>query len=81
MTASSWSSSRCMTCGLQGYRKPAPECFTIAAETLRVPLQSLILIDDRAANVEAAQAAGLQGIHFQGAAQLSNQLQALDLTF
>ena len=56
---------------MQGFRKPAPECFAIAAEHLQVPRESLVLIDDRAANVEAAHAAGLQGVHFQSADQLS----------
>ncbi len=64
---------------LQGFRKPAPECFAIAAETLKVPLQSMVLIDDRPANIEAAKAAGLQGINFVSASQLRTDLEHLGL--
>ena len=64
----------------QGIRKPAPECFAIAAETLQVQPGSMVLIDDRAANVEAAQAAGLQGLHFQTAKQLAQELLSLGIS-
>ncbi len=73
--------SDAITCTVQGVRKPAPECFTIASDSLQVAPEAMVLIDDRAANIEAAQSAGLQGLHFQKADQLSQALRDLGLDF
>jgi putative hydrolase of the HAD superfamily len=57
--------------------KPEPELFALAAAHYgRAPSQ-LLLIDDYAANVEAARAAGWQAIAFRDAAQAEAELRAL----
>jgi putative hydrolase of the HAD superfamily len=53
-----------------GVRKPAPEAFTILCRRLDVVPNRILLIDDRAENVSAARAAGLQALQY-GTAQLS----------
>jgi FMN phosphatase YigB (HAD superfamily) len=63
-------------CALQGLRKPAPEAFQVVKDTLALaPGTPLVFVDDRPANVEAAQAAGLQGLLFKGSSSdLEQQL-------
>jgi FMN phosphatase YigB (HAD superfamily) len=47
-----------------------------------VPPQQLVFVDDRQVNVDAATAAGLQGIRFTGCAEtLETELQKLGLEF
>jgi FMN phosphatase YigB (HAD superfamily) len=41
--------------------------------------QNTVFIDDKLANVEAAQDSGIHGIHFQNAALLRNDLEKLEL--
>lgn len=56
--------------GDTGVRKPAPEAFTTLCRRLDVAPNRILLIDDRAENVSAARAAGLQALQY-GTAQLS----------
>ncbi len=56
--------------GDTGARKPAPESFTGACRRLDVTPNRILLIDDRAENVVAARAAGLQALRF-GTAKVS----------
>lgn len=53
-----------------GVRKPAPEAFTDVCRRLDVVPNRILLIDDRAENVSAARAAGLQALRY-GTAPLS----------
>ena len=67
---------------MQGQRKPDPAAFAAVTARLHAGAGSqldLTLIDDRLPNVEAAEAAGWRAIHFQGAQQLEQELQRLDL--
>jgi putative hydrolase of the HAD superfamily len=59
---------------LQGYRKPDPAVYSIAAQALQRQSDELILVDDRLANVEGASTSGMRGIHFQGASDCRRQL-------
>jgi HAD superfamily hydrolase (TIGR01509 family) len=56
--------------GDTGVRKPAPEAFTGVCRRLDVVPNRILLIDDRAENVAAARAAGLQALQY-GTTQLS----------
>ncbi|MEU8636696.1 HAD-IA family hydrolase [Amycolatopsis sp. NPDC048633] len=56
--------------GDTGVRKPAPEAFTGLCRRLDVVPNRILLIDDRAENVSAARAAGLQALRY-GTAHLS----------
>lgn len=62
---------------MRGLRKPAPACYSVVANTLGVAPREVVFIDDREANVKAAQEAGMAGIHFRSAAQLEVELRAL----
>ncbi|MEU0790949.1 HAD-IA family hydrolase [Amycolatopsis sp. NPDC005961] len=56
--------------GDTGVRKPDPEAFTGVCRRLDVLPNRILLIDDRAENVSAARAAGLQALQY-GTTQLS----------
>jgi putative hydrolase of the HAD superfamily len=59
---------------LEGYRKPEPEAFLIAAARLGVPPQACVLIDDKARNTEAARAVGMHAVLFEDALQTEKAL-------
>lgn len=61
---------------MKGRRKPDPECFAIAEQTLGLLGKDLLLVDDRIANVEAASNAGWDAIQFKSASQLQSALRA-----
>jgi putative hydrolase of the HAD superfamily len=65
-----WSFVSCDT----GVRKPDPRAFLGPARSLGRPPAELVLVDDRAANCEAARAAGLDAIHFTDASSLADAL-------
>jgi putative hydrolase of the HAD superfamily len=54
-----------------GARKPEAAFFARAAAAVGVPAAGLMLVDDTAANVAAARAAGWQARHWMGEARLS----------
>ena len=49
-----------------GFRKPAPEIYNAALESLRTPASRTFYIDDRADLIEAASKLGIKGIVFDG---------------
>lgn len=65
----------------QGFRKPSREAFEACLRALDVPAAEVVFVDDRAVNVEAAAAAGLDGILFEGAEALEAALRARGLQF
>ncbi len=67
-----WTFVSCRT----GVRKPNPDAFLGAAQTLGRPPDELIFVDDRQKNVDGAVAAGLQGVLFTGADALERELRA-----
>lgn len=59
--------------------KPDPAIFQLLIERYRLDPASTVFIDDSRRNVDAAVAEGLHGIHFQHAAGLRAQLNALGM--
>jgi HAD superfamily hydrolase (TIGR01509 family) len=59
-----------------GYKKPASEIYRKAIEWAAVDPEKILFIDDSIANVEAAVALGIRGIHFISARQLKEELSA-----
>ncbi|MDK2980701.1 MAG: glucose-phosphatase [Chloroflexota bacterium] len=57
--------------------KPDPAIFHYALDKLGIDPQEAIFIDDRAVNVESAQALGMQGIQYSGRADMNRQIQAI----
>ena len=66
-----WTFVSCLT----GVRKPAEAAFRGPALRLDRPLDSFLLIDDSAANCEAAMAVGMPAIRFVGTENLLSQLE------
>ena len=62
---------------VQGLRKPDAKVFDVICEHLGVDAAQAVLIDDRAANVEAAKQAGLDALHMRSVEQLRSDLGAL----
>jgi len=62
-----------VTCDFNA-RKPDPAVYVRLAERYRLPPAAIVFIDDSAANVQGARAAGLQAVLFENAAQLSSLL-------
>lgn len=62
-----------------GLRKPDPQIYRVALERLGQPASACIFVDDRARNVIAAEAEGMHGILFDGAADLTARLRAFGI--
>lgn len=60
--------------GTEKVAKPDARVFAIVAERSGLPLDRLVFIDDKSANVEAAIAAGMDGVVFTDAAALRTHL-------
>ncbi len=65
--------------GESGKIKPDAGIYKLLLETYDLVPQNTVFIDDKLANVEAAQDSGIHGIHFQNAALLRNDLEKLEL--
>ena len=65
--------------GESGIIKPDPEIYQLLLKTFDLTPQNTVFIDDKLANVNAAQDLGIHGIHFQNAAILRNDLKKLIL--
>lgn len=63
--------------GRVGLRKPQPEIFDLMARTLDLPAGRLVLVDDLAVNIDAAVAAGYQGVLHVDPATTRARLQPL----
>jgi putative hydrolase of the HAD superfamily len=62
-----------------GLRKPDADIYRRAIDILGRPADRILFIDDRANNTEAARAAGLQAIQFQGEEKLRQDLKAIGI--
>lgn len=62
-----------LSCDL-GYAKPDPYIFQILLHTLQVPKEACVFVDNRIENITAAQALGIDSIHFINAPQLNEEL-------
>lgn len=60
-----------------GLRKPDPAIYKRTLDILGRPAERILFIDDRAANIAAAQAQGIRTIHFMGAGALQRELVSL----
>ncbi len=60
-----------------GLRKPEPFIYRRALDILGRPAKRILFIDDRKENAEAAAAAGMKAIRFEGAGQLRRDLETL----
>lgn len=57
-----------------GFAKPEPQAYETAAERLGLRLDQCVMIDDKQEFCEAAQAVGMQAIHYQGLDRLKTEL-------
>ena len=60
--------------GEHNLRKPDPECYRAALRRFGLSPEEAVFVDDREANVTAAEALGLVGIHFRSAEALRRDL-------
>ena len=60
--------------GAEKTRKPFAEIYEILIDRYEVNPEEAVFIDDSLTNVEGAEVVGINGIHFQGAAQLRETL-------
>ena len=67
--------------GDHGVIKPDQRLFRIALDAYGMPAESLVFVDDRPENVEAAKKAGMAGLVFTSAANLKADLKGLGLAF
>jgi HAD superfamily hydrolase (TIGR01509 family) len=65
-----WNFVSCMT----GVRKPDPRAYLGPSESLGIPPESILFIDDRTRNCKAARKTGMDAIRFQWASQLRSDL-------
>ncbi|MGB5811446.1 MAG: HAD-IA family hydrolase [Polyangiales bacterium] len=65
-----WSFVSCRT----GFRKPDPDAYRCVVDQLDIPPGNLLFIDDRQSNCEAACAAGIEALRFQGVDSLRGEL-------
>lgn len=59
--------------------KPDPAIYRLALDRFGLDPEDAIFIDDRDDNIRAAEALGIRGHHFRGAAPLAEELKALGL--
>ncbi len=62
-----------------GLRKPNPEAYESLISALQLSAEEIVFIDDKKANVEAAQKLGIDAILFQSAEQIKEELAKRDL--
>ncbi len=62
---------------LEGYRKPEPEAFLIAADRLGLSPEACVLVDDKERNILAAAEVGMHGVVHRDALSTERALRAL----
>jgi len=60
-------------------KKPNPHFFYAHLQKHNIQPEHVIFIDDKLANVQAAQSVGMHGIHFKNARQLRKELHSLNI--
>lgn len=65
--------------GKEGIKKPNPAIYELALSRFGIDPSTAIFIDDSARNVAAAEAIGIQSIHFKSAEQLQQDLTQLGI--
>ena len=61
-------------------RKPFPEIYELTLERFNIKAENSIFIDDNLRNIQAAQALGINGIHFESPQALAEQLKTFSIT-
>lgn len=72
-----WLFEHIVVSGHHGCAKPDARLYEIALERFGMPAHELVFVDDSPRNVAGAEAAGIRGLPFTGAAQLRRDLQRL----
>jgi len=62
-----------------GLRKPDAAIFKLALDVLQRDPKEIAFVDDRAGNVQAANAAGMHGIRYEGSEKLKNEFEKLGI--
>ena len=65
--------------GAEKTRKPFQKIYDITLTRYNITPEKAVFIDDNFDNVQAAEKLGLNGIHFKSAAQLRNDLRAMNI--
>ena len=65
---------------IEGYRKPDPQAFLLAARRLNLPPTACVLIDDKKRNIDAAAQVGMAGVLHTDARHTEQGLRALGVT-
>ena len=63
-----------------GLRKPHPEIFKMALDVIQKDADSVVFVDDRSGNVDAANSVGIHGIRYQGSEHLKAEFEQLGIT-
>ena len=56
-------------------KKPAPEFYQLLLNRYNVKVEEALFIDDSLRNIKAAEALGINSIHFQLPSQMKNELE------
>ncbi len=67
--------------GVEKTRKPFPAFYQLLLQRYKIDAAKAVFIDDNLRNVVGSEAAGIKGIHFQSAAQLSDVLKDMSVIF
>lgn len=65
---------------LEGYRKPEPEAFLIAARRFHLLPEACVLVDDKERNILAAAAVGMQGVVYENALKTEQALREMGVS-
>jgi 2-haloacid dehalogenase len=60
--------------GAENTRKPFPEIYELTLDRFDITAQNALFIDDNLRNIKAAEAMGINGIHFESPKQLETEL-------
>ena len=66
--------------GTEKTRKPFPEIYQLTLNRFNITAEKSIFIDDNLRNVKAAEALGINGIHFDSPKTLINQFKSFSIT-
>lgn len=67
----------CLLSCEMGLEKPDPKAYELLLKTINLPAEEIVFIDDKAENVEAAQAIGIDAILFTSEPQLREELKKM----
>ena len=65
--------------GVENTRKPFPEIYQLTLDRFNLTAESSVFIDDNLRNIKAAEALGINGIHFESPEQLFEALKSFEV--